>query len=951
MRIGDRRKNMFELAEHGTGGISDALWKTILDDCGQMVLVSDLDTMQMLYANEPACRYAVNAGEPYAGKACYRYMRGLDEPCPYCPLRELGDADAAETEVDNGKEIFAVKTRIIRRNGKKYFIEYARDITDQRRSQEIFSSQLHMLIDSVSDAQGLFHFDLTENRCLHMESAEGSCEALKALSADEILRHMFSYVRDEKRRAELTKLFSCASLREIYGSGRVEITEEADSVLPDGTVQSSRATARLMANPTTNHLECVLFCFDITAEREEKARREKYIREQFDILNALGRDYLGICLLNLKTETVQMLKYTDPKDAKNHAVLMKESSYRDEVRKYVGMMIEGSRQAEILENVSPEHVTKMLAEKPEYSFTFEAFSYGERHDCQMKFLRLSDSEHIVMAFRFIDDIVAAEKEHQNALAKAMAATEQAYIAAEHANQAKTTFLNSMSHDIRTPMNAILGFTALASTHVDQPEIITDYLGKIMSSSNHLLNLINDVLDMSRIESGRIKIEERECSLSTVLHDLRNMLQADIRDKQLDLFIDTVDVIHEHVICDRLRLNQILINILSNAIKFTNPGGAVSLRVIEKENAPEDYADFDFVVRDNGIGMSKEFAEHIFEPFSREENSMVSSIPGTGLGMAITKNLVDMMNGKISVQSELGEGSTFTVSMRFLLGKQTSGRRGIKNLEGFRALVADDSADACISTSKMLKVIGMRPDWTTAGKEAVIRAKAAAEENDEYKVYIIDWLIPDMNGVEVVRRIRREVGTDAAIIILTAYDWSDIEKEAREAGVTAFCAKPLFLSELYSVLQDASEVPEKAESAEPIVDPEEFKGKRILLVDDVELNREIAEAILDEAGMEVESATNGLEAVRMMENAEAGYFDLILMDVMMPQMDGLEATRHIRRMEDARKANIPIIAMTANAFEEDRAAALAAGMNEHLAKPFRIEALYDIMRRFIKKDER
>lgn len=546
----------------------------------------------------------------------------------------------------------------------------------------------------------------------------------------------------------------------------------------------------------------------------------------------------------------------------------------------------------------------------------------------------------------LEQALAASEAYTEELKKAKQAAEEAYIVAEHANQAKTNFLNSMSHDIRTPMNAILGFTALASTHVDQPEVITDYLGKIMASSNHLLSLINDVLDMSRIESGKLKIEEKECNLSVAIHDLRNMLQADIKDKRLDFFIDTVDVMDENVICDRLRLNQILINIMSNAIKFTNPGGAVSLRVIQKGTAPEGYADFEFIIRDNGIGMSEEFVSHIFEPFSREENSTVSGIPGTGLGMAITKNLVDMMHGQITVKSEPGRGSEFTVSVRFLKGNHFVEKRGIKNLEGFRALVADDSTDACISTSKMLKVIGMRADWTTSGKEAVIRAQLASEEKDEYKVYIIDWLMPDMNGIEVVRRIRRVIGDETPIIILTAYDWSDIEMEAKEAGVTAFCAKPLFLSELYSILQETSDPSYEEPKSKP-VELDEFKGKRILLVEDVELNREIAETILDEAGILVETAENGEIAVKKMESAASGYYDLILMDVMMPVMDGYEATRRIRKLPDERNAKIPIIAMTANAFEEDRAAALEAGMNEHLAKPFRMEALYEAMHKFMK----
>lgn len=530
------------------------------------------------------------------------------------------------------------------------------------------------------------------------------------------------------------------------------------------------------------------------------------------------------------------------------------------------------------------------------------------------------------------------------LTQAKQAAEDAYLAAQYANQAKTTFLNNMSHDIRTPMNAIIGFTSLAVTHLDEKETVRDYLGKIMVSSEHLLSLINDVLDMSRIESGKVRIEERECFLPSIIHDLRNILQTDVKAKRLDFYIDTVDVEHEGIICDKLRLNQVLLNIMSNAMKFTKPGGTVGLRVVEKPNAPEGFADYDFVVKDTGIGMSEEFRQKIFEPFTREENSTVSGIQGTGLGMAITKNIVDMMNGTITVKSKLGEGSEFTVSLRFRTTGQEQKITVIKDLEGFRALIADDSMDSCTSVEKMLRIIGMRPEWTTSGKEAVYRAKYATEQNDPFKVYIIDWLMPDMNGVEVVRRIRGEIGDQVPIIILTAYDWSEIEKEAREAGVTAFCAKPLFLSELYSILQNAGDI--VGAEVEQEIDPDEFKGKRVLLVDDVELNREIAVAILEEAGLEVETAENGKEAVDFIRKMKPGYVDLVLMDIMMPIMDGYQAAREIRKMDDPAYSQIPIIAMTANAFEEDRQAALDAGMNDHLAKPFQIEQLYQMMRTYL-----
>ena len=536
----------------------------------------------------------------------------------------------------------------------------------------------------------------------------------------------------------------------------------------------------------------------------------------------------------------------------------------------------------------------------------------------------------------------AASDTQELNAKLQVAVEKA----ESANRAKSTFLSNMSHDIRTPMNAIIGFTTLALSNIDDTDRVKDYLGKTLASSNHLLSLINDVLDMSRIESGKIHLEEVEVNLSDVLHDLKTIVSGQIYAKQLELYMDVMDVTDEDVYCDKTRLNQILLNLLSNAIKFTPAGGTVSVRVRQLAGQVCGCGQYEFRIKDNGIGMSPEFAKKIFEPFERERTSTVSRIQGTGLGMAITKNIVDMMGGTIEVQTAQGKGTEFTVCVPMRAQTEQRPVEKITELEGLKALVVDDDFNTCDSVTKMLVKVGMRAEWTLSGKEAVLRARQSIEMSDVYHAYIIDWRLPDMNGIEVTRQIR-SLHDDTPIIILTAYDWSDIEVEAKAAGVTAFCAKPMFMSDLRETLMSA--LGQKPADAVQRLLPEknaDFKGKHILLVEDNELNREIAQEILREYGFLVDSAENGAVAVEKVSTAAPGSYDLVLMDVQMPIMDGYTATRKIRALDDPARAKLPILAMTANAFDEDRRNALESGMNGFLSKPIVIDDLVQELRKIL-----
>ena len=469
-----------------------------------------------------------------------------------------------------------------------------------------------------------------------------------------------------------------------------------------------------------------------------------------------------------------------------------------------------------------------------------------------------------------------------------------------------------------------------------------FLSNILSSSRHLLALINDILDMSRIESGKLQLEETEVNLPEMLHDIKTIVSGQIHAKQLELYMDALDVTDEDVYCDRTRMGQILLNLLSNAIKFTPAGGTVSVRVRQLAGTVRDCAQYEFRVRDNGIGMSPEFAQKIFEPFERERTSTVSRIQGTGLGMAITRNIVEMMGGTIKVQTEKKRGTEFIICLPLRVQTGTRREEKIAELSGLKALVVDDDFNTCDSVAKLLTRVGMRAEWTLSGREAVLRARQSIELGAPCRAYIIDWRLPDMNGIEVTRQIR-SLNNDTPIIILTAYDWSDIEAEAKAAGVTAFCSKPMFLSDLRDTLLTA--IGHMQTETQDILPGKnaDFRGRHILLVEDNELNREIAIAILHEYGFLVDTAENGAVAVEKVRTSDPGRYDLVLMDVQMPVMDGCTATQRIRALKDPARAAVPIVAMTANVFEEERKRAFDCGMNGFLSKPIVIEELMDALK--------
>ena len=525
------------------------------------------------------------------------------------------------------------------------------------------------------------------------------------------------------------------------------------------------------------------------------------------------------------------------------------------------------------------------------------------------------------------------------------ALKDAYRAAENASRAKTEFLSNMSHDIRTPMNAIVGLTAIAGANIESQDRVVECLGKITKSSRHLLGLINEVLDMARIESGRISLAEEDFSLPELVDNLLTITKPAIDEHKHRLEVHIEHIEHEAVCGDSLRIQQVFVNLMSNAVKYTPDGGNITLTIKEKPNGFSELGCYEFSIEDNGIGMTPEFQKIMFEPFSRADDHRTTKVQGTGLGMAIARNIVNLMNGDIQVESAPNKGTKITVTVYLKLQKNEKEQE--KELLDLPVLVVDDDKTCCESTIATLQEIGIAGEWVLTGKEAVERCYARHETNSDYFAVILDWKMPEMDGIATARKIRERVGEDVTIIILTSFDFSEIEEEARAAGVNAFMAKPLFRSRLTATLRQFTSG-KKEENARNYLEDfakENYAGKRILLVEDNELNREITTEIIGMTGVTIDSAENGKIAVEKVMEAPEKWYDLIFMDIQMPIMNGYEATAAIRALAGSR-GKVPIIAMTANAFAEDVQLAKNTGMNEHIAKPLDLNKLNDVLKQWL-----
>ena len=754
----------------------------------------------------------------------------------------------------------------------------------------------------------------------------------KSHTWDEFISHFVEYYVIDENKKTVTDFYNRSYIAEKLKGLETELSLECRIIL-NGKERWVRNV--IMRGEIEDSEYAMIFLRDITEAKEENIKLQKMASDNANkeqLIQSMVRlvDRFAVC--DLKNDRY---RFYNLKGQMIYKPLGRYSEFQEQLLVNYKTMKPLEPMDMLL---SPENICKNLTGENDI-YKFEYCSQNEDVYKIASFIPLEWEAEKPVKVLWVSMDVSQEKKAEIESHKAL---KDAYKAAENASRAKSEFLSNMSHDIRTPMNAIVGLTAIAGANIDNKARVMECLCKITKSSRHLLGLINGVLDMARIESGRMSLSEEDFSLPELVDNLVTLTKPSIDEHKHALEVHVRHIEHEAVCGDSLKIQQLFVNLLSNAIKYTPDGGNITFSIEEKPNGFSELGCYEFIIEDNGIGMSPEFQKIMFEPFSRADDQRTTRIQGTGLGMAITRNIVNLMNGSIKVDSALNRGTKITVTI--FLKLQESEKEQEKELVDLPVLVVDDDKTCCESTVATLSEIGIAGEWVLSGKEAVRRCYKHHEKKEDYFAIILDWKMPEMDGIETARQIRKRIGSDITIILLSSFEFSEIESEAKAAGVDAFIAKPLFRSRLTATLRRfVSEKKEK--TARDYLESTDYSGKRILLVEDNELNREIASEILQMTGVEVEYAENGKIAVEKVLNAPANRYDLAFMDIQMPVMNGYEATAAIRGLSGER-GQLPIVAMTANAFAEDVQMAKNAGMNGHIAKPLDVKKLSEILKKWL-----
>jgi signal transduction histidine kinase/DNA-binding response OmpR family regulator len=815
-----------------------------------------------------------------------------------------------------------------------------RSIDAERRQISAQTDVIHALTAGYQDA---YIFDLDTRQTTTCRQSPATDERHLQPDYEENLAH---YVNTDVLAADrhlFDPILTVDAIKENFRSG--EPLSFTYRTFRDGQLHYCRCMA---VRPSMERRELMLAVQDVNDEVQVGAQNTQALREQQGIIEALSSEYDSVFLVDCIDDTAVSYRLSELMRHDYHLKGTETISWDVLVEDYAKKYVHPDDAEAFRDSVRMEPLRGQLRDKGRFSMDYRRVAGGEERFFRVKAFPMPGEEddgdgpaHMVEGFYDVDRERREEIRYRDAL-------QDAYNAAEAANSAKSQFLANMSHDIRTPMNGIIGMTAIAATHINDPERVQDCLKKITTASKHLLALINEVLDMSKIESGKIDMTEEEFRLPDLVDNLLTMVNPQVAAKEHELIVNIDHVEHEAVVGDSLRIQQLFVNLLSNAIKYTPNGGTIQFSLTEKPCHQHNMACFEIVCADNGIGMSKEFMETLFTPFARAHDERIRNVQGTGLGMGIAKNLVSMMGGDIKVESELDRGSTFTVTLYLKIQDGESEQE--EDFSDLSVLLADDDEDCMRSACDMLETLGMQVDGVSSGQEAVEHTAARHKdpEAEDYFAVILDWKMPGMDGLATAKAIREQVGEDVPIIILSAYDWSDIEQEARQAGINGFLSKPLFKSRLVRLFRTLTGQGEAEQEIKPLQDLEgiSLPDCKVLLVEDNELNAEIATEILGMTDIQVDWANDGSVAVDMIRDHPDNRYDMIFMDVQMPKMNGYDATRAIRSMDNDYYKSVPIIAMTANAFAEDVQAALSAGMNEHIAKPLDLKSLANVLDRWI-----
>ena len=837
---------------------------------------------------------------------------------------------------DGAVKWISIKAQLIEENGnEKFFYCVFVDITEEKKLQErvreLYEKELAYFVE-LSSTEGSIQgrLNITRNRMETYLSNSRVAVANEGDTYDETIERLAASAVDEGEGSRILYEMRREKVLNDYLSGKVDYHFDFLRRCNDGELFWASTGFRFCRNPETGDIIAFFYTLDVT---------EQKLQEQ--LLNKIAElDYDLIMEIDMYSGTHRLVSF----DQRCRGTIPQQGDFQKEIRLIAEKFMDEASGQQYLDWLDFGYMREQLTGQDSYSFSVEM--KDENNIARVKRYQIfyinRELSRVCMARSDVTDVVRQEQHQKEELAAAL-------VAAEQANAAKSDFLSRMSHEIRTPMNAIIGMSTIAAQSIGDDEQVADCISKIGISSRFLLSLINDILDMSRIESGKMLLKNEKIPTEEFLNGVNSICYSQAAVKGVDYECIVDPVLDDYYVGDAMKLQQVLINILSNAIKFTAAGGKVTFSAALHRKTKND-AVLRFIVNDTGVGMSEEFLPHIFEPFSQESIGTTALYGGTGLGLAISKSIVDMMDGRITVRSIKGIGTEFTVDVKLGISEEEKLRHHQKkhdyHFADLKTLVVDDDVAVCESAVVTLKEMGIRAEWVDSGYKAVERVKELLKGGKFYDMILIDWKMPDMDGIETARRIRAIVGPEVTIIIMTAYDWSSIEHEAKLAGVNLLMSKPMFKSSLVSAFSKALGEKEEQAVKEDEAFEYDFKGRRVLLAEDNAINTEVAVLLLKSRGFEVDTAENGLRAMEMFSKSPEGYYSAILMDIRMPIMDGLTASANIRHLSNSDAVSIPIIAMTANAFDDDIEKSKAAGMNAHLAKPIDPGRLYQTLYDFI-----